>query len=220
MRQIYSRPSRRPPVFHPHTLVILSAAKKPRISSLLLLLQLPVLLPINGAVISTEATPAAQWRNPLVHLGFHQPLPCSCTAMYCSRTCRCLAVALCRCLCCCTCRCRCRCTCRCHCRCNLPSSFVVATCRCRCRCACRCFCCCTCRCVFVVALAVVFGIRAGASAPRVSLPRSGHRSAEGGSEARRAKRLIYCLCLCCCVCSCIYFSAFSAKKRMSSPQTH
>jgi|HubBroStandDraft_6_1064221.scaffolds.fasta_scaffold182393_2 hypothetical protein len=94
MRQIYSRPSRRPPVFHPHTLVILSAAKKPRISSLLLLLQLPVLLPINGAVISTEATHAAQWRNPLVHLGFHQPLPCSCTAMYCSRTCRCLAVAL------------------------------------------------------------------------------------------------------------------------------
>jgi hypothetical protein len=98
MRQIYSRPSRRPPVFHPHTPVILSAAKKPRISSLLLLLQLPVLLPINGAVISTEATHAAQWRNPLVHLGFHQPLPCSCTAMYCSRTCRCLAVALCRCL--------------------------------------------------------------------------------------------------------------------------
>src|SRR5580704_2371205 len=110
MRQIYSRPSRRPPVFHPHTPVILSAAKKPRISSLLLLLQLPVLLPINGAVISTEATHAAQWRNPLVHLGFHQPLPCSCTAMYCRRTCRCLAVALCRCLCCCTCRCRCRCT--------------------------------------------------------------------------------------------------------------
>jgi hypothetical protein len=52
-----------------------------------------------------------------------------------------------------------------------------------------------------IAVAVASEIERGFS-PASSQPQSGHRSAEGWSEARRAKRLIYCLCFCRCPCVC------------------
>jgi hypothetical protein len=61
-------------------------------------------------------------------------------------------------------------------------------------------------------LPVAFASRfSGASAPRLGQPRSGHHSAEGGSEARRAKRLNHCLSFCRCFC-------FSTSPPKNKPQ--
>jgi len=94
------------------------------------------------------------------------------------------------CLCCCRCRCRCLCCCLCRCRC-----------RCLCCCLCRCLCCCLCRAVavplaVVAVVAAAFVIAQGFSPANKAPRQRRHRSAEGRSAARRAKRPKYRPCLC------------------------
>ena len=99
--------------------------------------------------------------------------------------------------------------------------FVFAFCFCGCPSTCTCLSCCHPRRGSAVAVALsslcrCFQVELGFSPASSLAATRPYRSAEGWSEAQRAKRLSHRRCFC----RCIYFSSFLAQKSHVKPQNH